>query len=253
MAFKFAGESVRGGETDVSIAVMLRRTSDSQGKVGVSTANVTLSYWRAGATPTSFASAALSTISAAHTDGGWEPVSTGRIPGLYRLDVPDAAFAHGAEWTVVAVKTTSAFLSLSRFPIVADGLVRAATPQAYNSTSITLDSGASTVDDKYNGCVVTVVKSTKAQDVGQSAFITDYAGGTRKASLGYGWDGLTPTSTGAANMLVTVEAGIGYKTHWRELSRSTAGVLSFKDAAGNTLFTQTETRSTSLGPITALA
>lgn len=60
-------------------------------------------------------------------------------------------------------------------------LIRDGTAQAGAATSITLDSGASSVNSFYNNCIVTIIGGT---GVGQSRFITGYVGSTKVASVG---------------------------------------------------------------------
>jgi hypothetical protein len=50
---------------------------------------------------------ALSTLTDAHNDWGWKEVSSTLAPGLYRLDVADAAFAAGALYAVIYVMITT--------------------------------------------------------------------------------------------------------------------------------------------------
>jgi hypothetical protein len=69
--------------------------------------------------------------------------------------------------------------------------VRAGTAAAGAAGTITLDSGASAVNDFYNGCLVKIVAGTGA---GQRRWITDYVGSTKVATVDSNWI-TTPDAT----------------------------------------------------------
>jgi len=60
-------------------------------------------YRRDGGLVVNFSAASLAALDSAHTDGGFKHVSN----GYYRLDVPDAAFAGGADSVAVGVDCSS--------------------------------------------------------------------------------------------------------------------------------------------------
>jgi hypothetical protein len=90
--------------------VLLTKTADGTEQTGTAHGSVTASYWRQGGTRTAITMASLGSVDAAHSDGGWVEVDATNQPGLYRFDVPDAAFATGAEWVVVSAKVASCFV-----------------------------------------------------------------------------------------------------------------------------------------------
>ncbi|KKM13798.1 hypothetical protein LCGC14_1712530, partial [marine sediment metagenome] len=55
------------------------------------------SYMRQGAARTDLELVTLASASAAHTDGGFILVDDTNMPGVYRCDFPDAAFASGVD------------------------------------------------------------------------------------------------------------------------------------------------------------
>lgn len=71
------------------------------------------------------------------------------------------------------------------------GTVRQNTAQAGGASTITLDTGASAVDDFYNNMYVTIVSGTGA---GQSRKISDYVGSTKVATVSSAWS-TQPDST----------------------------------------------------------
>lgn len=65
-----------------------------------------------------------------------------------------------------------------------NGAVRSGTAQAGSNTTITLDSGASSTDDIYNGDTIILVSAT---GVNQSRIIVDYNGTTKVATISSVW------------------------------------------------------------------
>jgi hypothetical protein len=75
------------------------------GATGIShnTAGLVAHYTRDNASPVSITLAAQ-TVNGAWTSGGFAQVSSSNAPGLYRLDVPDAAFVSGVGKVIVSVR-----------------------------------------------------------------------------------------------------------------------------------------------------
>lgn len=86
---------VKKGSTNVSVDVYIIDSTDGTPELGVlwNTAGMDLEYRREGAAVVNITEATLAALTTAHTDGGFLEIGH----GLYRLDVPDAAFATGAE------------------------------------------------------------------------------------------------------------------------------------------------------------
>ena len=86
--------------------------------------------------------------------------------------------AAGAEWCdlIVNIQTTALHID--------DQYIRTGTAQAGAAQTITLDAGASAVDDFYNGTVILIVAGTGAQ---QARVITDYDGTTKVATVAVVW------------------------------------------------------------------
>ena len=68
----------------------------------------TFAYTRERTVETTFAAAALASPSAAHTDGGFEEVDATNAPGLYRVDLPDAAVATGSPFARITAVVAGA-------------------------------------------------------------------------------------------------------------------------------------------------
>lgn len=87
------------GSTDVSVVIRIIDSTDFTPETGVehNTAGIDLQYRREGAASTAITEVALASLSTAHTDGGVEHIGN----GYYRVDVPNAAFATGADGVLV--------------------------------------------------------------------------------------------------------------------------------------------------------
>ena len=66
------------------------------------------SYMRQGAARTDLTLITLANASAAHSDGGFILVDDTNMPGVYRCDYPDAAFATGVDQTILQISVASA-------------------------------------------------------------------------------------------------------------------------------------------------
>ena len=90
---------VTKGTTDVSIEITILDDTDGTPETGVlfNTAGMDLKYRREGEAAVSITEATLAALTTAHTDGGFLEIGNGE----YRLDLPDAACASGADSVVV--------------------------------------------------------------------------------------------------------------------------------------------------------
>lgn len=194
MTDKFYGGIV-AGSTDVSIPVTLRYAANSVSMVGMDHANVELQYMRQGSNTTVVSSSALVNPDSAHTDGGFIEANNSSIPGLYRVDWPDAAFAIGADWVVLHTANVSAsfhdhtLYALQQHTNVTkiDGNVQAATNLSNSALSITVgvaEAGtlstsqmtsdvAEATDNHYNGKIITWTSGALFK---QSSNVSAYTG-----------------------------------------------------------------------------
>ena len=116
MSDKMAG-GILAGSTSVSVPFVLRKTADNTEQTGKVAADMTLSYWRQGGTRTAITASDLAAVNSAYSSGGVKEVDATNQPGLYRLDLPDAAVATGADWVVVSVKVASCYLFHERYAL----------------------------------------------------------------------------------------------------------------------------------------
>ena len=77
------------------------------------------SYMRQGAVRTDFTLVTLASASAVHSDGGFILVDDTNMPGLYRVDVPDAAFLTGVDFIIIQMVMATANNSIMR-PLLVD-------------------------------------------------------------------------------------------------------------------------------------
>lgn len=105
------------GSTSYSTDIVLILASDGSEIPGKVAADVTASYWRQGGTPTAITVSDLATVTTAYASGGFKEGSSTLAKGSYRLDLPDAALATGADWVEINVFCTGSILFKERFPL----------------------------------------------------------------------------------------------------------------------------------------
>src|SRR3990172_7472913 len=122
--------------------------------------------------------------------------------GVYYLDL--IATEMDTQLTSVIVKTATAGAKTTTLALYPKRLpvIRTGTAQAGAATTITLDSGASAVDDYYVGCYVNCTNDTPTNVLGQARLITDYAGSTKVATVESAW-GTNPSSSTTFEILET--------------------------------------------------
>ena len=122
MSYKYLALSVIADKTDVSIPFRLLSTA-AAAVTGKTATNLTLSYWRQGGTRTAITASDLAAVNSAHSDGGVKEVDNTNMPGLYRLDLPDAAVSSGADWVCISVVCSGAMDYEVFLPIASSGTV----------------------------------------------------------------------------------------------------------------------------------
>lgn len=108
---------IKKGATSQSIYVEILDSASTTGgrKTGIAfnTASLVGSYTRNGATRTAI-TLATQTASGAYSSGGFVEVDATNVPGLYRLDVPDAALAAGSgDSVVITLKGAAGMVQVS--------------------------------------------------------------------------------------------------------------------------------------------
>jgi hypothetical protein len=102
MSGRYRG-GIIAGSTSVSLPVALESQTTGAPSTGLAYSAVTAYYARQGGAVTMITLSALASFGAAYSSGGWFEADAVHMPGIYRLDVPDAAFAAGADWVEVTV------------------------------------------------------------------------------------------------------------------------------------------------------
>jgi hypothetical protein len=102
---------IKKDSTDISVYFHLRNSTDGTSKTGLlyNSAGAVASYVRNRAARAAITLATLASASAAHSDGGFILVDDTNTPGLYRLDLPDAAVATGVDSVVINIGFTGVF------------------------------------------------------------------------------------------------------------------------------------------------
>jgi len=134
---------VKKGSTDRSVTIKIVDSTTGAPETAVehNTSGIDLWYRREGAATTSITEAALTALTDAHSDGGIEHVGD----GYYRLDLPDAAFATGANYVDVGGAVTGMIVIGGRVRLVdydpedasTLGLTGVATPTNITAGTIT--------------------------------------------------------------------------------------------------------------------
>ncbi len=123
-AFLFVGianadgllDVVTKGSTDRSVTVDIIDSTDGTPETAVAfnTSGIDLWYRREGAALTSITEATLAALTTAHTDGGFLAIANGK----YRLDLPDAAFASGANYVDIGGTVTGMIVIGGRVKLI---------------------------------------------------------------------------------------------------------------------------------------
>lgn len=222
---------VTKGSVDRSVSLEIWDSTDGTPETGVvfNTSGIDLWYRREGAAKVSITEVTLAALTTAHTDGGFLHVSD----GLYRLDLPDAAFATGANYVDVGGTVTGMVIGKIRVRLVdysleetipsgvwgaalttagtagtagwrlaaTSGLDFSGTAQGGAANSITLAAGA-TANNVFDPGLVLIVSGTGA---GQCRPVLDYNTTTKVVTVDRSWK-VNPDATSVYMMLPPPES-----------------------------------------------
>lgn len=147
MPYIFAQKAIDG-----SIYVPLRNSSGAPvTALAFNSAGAVCRYVRPRGSSVAITLASLASPTAAHTDGGFVEVDATNMPGLYRLDLPDAALESGESFVIVQIGFTSTFptcvhVNLDPHPSIVSGEV---VDDAANSSSTFKTDLTETATDAY--------------------------------------------------------------------------------------------------------
>jgi len=192
------------GSTDQSVELRIIDSTDGTPETGVvyNTSGIDLWYRRQGAAKTSITEASLSALTDAHSDGGFLHIGD----GVYRLDLPDAAVASGADWVAVGGTVTGM--------IVVGGRVRLADPKGLKrGRALAKFTFLMTDSTNHNPATGLTVSGTVRKDSGSATSladsVTELANGVYEVDLSASeMDGATITlrftATGADDLVITL-------------------------------------------------
>jgi hypothetical protein len=226
MSEKFhGGDAPKLGTSSVSIAVLLRKTSDNTEQTGIAHTGVTARYIRQGEAPSSITMASLASATAAYSSGGWFEYDATNQPGLYRFDLPNGMWSSGVDWVALTIKVASTYLfarvyalteraPIDNYLLLADAsfginkLVRSTTPG--NTLTVAADGSVGVTD----------LKTQAKADV--NAEVLDVVGVDTIAELTQGVPAALPTIKTALMLL--------YMAMRNKLENSTTESKIFNDA-----------------------
>ncbi|MGD9850113.1 MAG: hypothetical protein AB7T38_02480 [Nitrospirales bacterium] len=109
--------AITAGSTDVQVNIKIIDAADGTPEEAVEhdSSGIALWYRRAGGLKVAITPAALAALDDAHADGGIEHIDD----GIYRLDLPDAAVAVGAEHVTIGGTVTGMIVLGGEIPLVA--------------------------------------------------------------------------------------------------------------------------------------
>lgn len=109
---------LKAGATSQSVYVeVLDSTSTTGGRktgLAFNTASLTGYYVRQGGSAVAITLATLAAANSAFSSGGFKEVDATNMPGVYRLDIPDAAIAAGVASVVVTLKGATGMVQISK-------------------------------------------------------------------------------------------------------------------------------------------
>lgn len=101
---------IQANSTDVSVTIFAVDEVTGLPRTGLEASDVIAYYARTRGNPTAVSASALTDPDDAHADGGFIEVDADNMKGVYRFDVPDAAFASGAGGVTIVLQAAGALL-----------------------------------------------------------------------------------------------------------------------------------------------
>lgn len=217
--------NVQPGSTDVSVRLMALDSSTFAPETGIAynTSGIALWYQRDRAAKVAITPASLAADTTAHTDGGVRHISD----GMFRLDVPDAAFAYGVD--TVAIGGSATGMVIPPIEIQITGTLqplRAGVLAGGGASTATLDAGASSGNGFYGLQQLVIIAGTGA---GQARIITDYVGSTKVATVDQAW----ATNPASGSVYAIFPLGIAGMTSTQVAGAILNATATSYDAAGS--------------------
>ncbi len=223
---------IPAGATNVSVYYYIQQdasgTSPGEPVTGLLYSDIetggSASYVRQGAARVDLTLVTLASASAAHSDGGFILVDDTNMPGVYRCDYPDAAFAAGVNIVICSIVVASANNAVAS-PILVD-----------------LDASIAQTGDSYARLGAPAGASIAADLV----VIDNFVDGL-ETTIGSAGAGLTALATAAA--LATAQADLNTITGSDGVTLATAQPLYAPAVAGNAMALTSGERTTLAGVV----
>jgi hypothetical protein len=149
---------IKKGNTSNVMTVFIKHATTGQGLTGLAfnTASLVAYFYRPGAAAaTAITLADLTALDDAFTSGGFKEISSANMPGWYRFDPPDTAFATGVEEVAVILKGATNMLDTA---IEVDLVTNIAGELAADSVSSTSIADNAITADKIAADAITEAK-----------------------------------------------------------------------------------------------
>jgi hypothetical protein len=163
----FGQRTVTHGATDQSVELLIIDETTGVPETGVlfNTAGIDLWYRRPGAVKTSITEATLAALTTAHTDGGFLEIGN----GVYRLDLPDAAFASGVSHVTIGGTVTGMIVRPVTVQLAAFDLQ---TPLQSRILYVQADTGSDSNDGKsWATAKLTIAAAISAASAGDTIMV----------------------------------------------------------------------------------
>lgn len=217
--------SVKPGSKKETVTVFIQDSSVTTGAgltgLVFDSAGLSAYYSRQRGAATAITLATLAAATSNWTSGGFKEISAANMPGVYRLDLPDAALTGGSRYVSVMLKgATNMAPCLLEIDLNLQGSLSQLTTPVWSGTAqagstintIVLDTGASATDNAYRGMLVSIPAAGGVAGgvAPQTANIVSYVGSTRVATVDRNWGGGTPTNTTTFDILAAASSQLAF-------------------------------------------
>lgn len=172
--------TVKAGTTSKQVEFVLRDSSTGQGYTGLTSSDVNMSYFREGDSGGSIGIGTFSGNIGAFSAGSFVEVDSTNMPGLYQLDIPDAALASGVDAVTISITATGVIDKYLRICLLSVDL-RDATDMGLTNLDATVSSRSSHTAANVADSVWTETLADHSAGAGSTAEALAGAGGGSSA------------------------------------------------------------------------
>lgn len=175
------------GGTDQTVYVFLHDGSGN-GVTGQAAADLAAYYTRPlDASATSISLSDLATADAVHSDGGVFEVDATNMPGVYRIDLPDAMIARGENFAVLIISGTNiadvnTLVYLDPEPTIIQGQVLSSPTPSATQFGVDIDVSADELNDSFLLFVEGATQGSAAANQNVVKKVTDTINATTSGS-----------------------------------------------------------------------